>query len=117
GLAQIRPHRCRPVRQRRAAARDGADTRPESLRRHSRPRRGRTRRCAAATAGGGMGMPAERLESLPGYGGDTVKNREEAKAIMQKLGYGPDKRPPVKISTRNLAVYRDPAAILIDQLK
>ena len=27
------------------------------------------------------------------------------------------KRLPVKISTRNLAVYRDPAAILIDQLK
>jgi peptide/nickel transport system substrate-binding protein len=36
---------------------------------------------------------------------------------MQKLGYGPGKRLPVKISARNLAVYRDPAAILIDQLK
>jgi peptide/nickel transport system substrate-binding protein len=36
---------------------------------------------------------------------------------MQKAGYGPDKRLPIKISTRNLAVYRDPAAILIDQLK
>jgi peptide/nickel transport system substrate-binding protein len=66
---------------------------------------------------GVWGMPAERLQTLPGYNGDTQKNRAEAQAIMQRLGYGPDKRLPVKISTRNLAVYRDPAAILIDQLK
>ena len=66
---------------------------------------------------GVWGMPTERLQTLPGYFGDVQKNREEARAIMAKLGYGPDKRLPVKISTRNLAVYRDPAAILIDQLK
>src|SRR5262245_11148029 len=36
---------------------------------------------------------------------------------MAKLGYGPHKRLPVKISTRNINVYRDPAVILIDQLK
>jgi peptide/nickel transport system substrate-binding protein len=66
---------------------------------------------------GVWGMPAERLQTLPGYGGDIKKHREEAQAIMQKLGYGPNNRLPVKISTRNIAVYRDPAAILIDQLK
>jgi peptide/nickel transport system substrate-binding protein len=66
---------------------------------------------------GVWGMPTERLQTLPGYSGATQKNRAEAQAIMQKLGYGPDKRLPVKISARNLAVYRDPAAILIDQLK
>ena len=66
---------------------------------------------------GVWGMPQEMVQTLPGYGGDVQKNRDEARAIMQKLGYGPDKRLPVKISTRNLAVYRDPAAILIDQLK
>jgi peptide/nickel transport system substrate-binding protein len=66
---------------------------------------------------GVWGMPQEMVQTLPGYGGDVQKNREEARPIMQKLGYGPDKRLPVKISTRNLAVYRDPAAILIDQLK
>jgi peptide/nickel transport system substrate-binding protein len=66
---------------------------------------------------GVWGMPQEMVQTLPGYGGDVQKSREEARAIMQKLGYGPDKRLPVKISTRNLAVYRDPAAILIDQLK
>jgi peptide/nickel transport system substrate-binding protein len=36
---------------------------------------------------------------------------------MEKLGYGPDKRLKIKVSTRNLATYRDPAVILIDQLK
>jgi peptide/nickel transport system substrate-binding protein len=66
---------------------------------------------------GVWGMPQEMVQTLPGYGGDVQNNREEARAIMQKLGYGLDKRLPVKISTRNLAVYRDPAAILIDQLK
>jgi len=66
---------------------------------------------------GVWGMPQEMVQTLPEYGGDVQKNRDEARAIMQKLGYGPDKRLLVKISTRNLAVYRDPAAILIDQLK
>jgi peptide/nickel transport system substrate-binding protein len=66
---------------------------------------------------GVWGMPPEMVQTLPGYTGDVPKNRDEARALMQKAGYGPDKRLPIKISTRNLAVYRDPAAILIDQLK
>jgi peptide/nickel transport system substrate-binding protein len=66
---------------------------------------------------GVWGMPAEMLQKLPGYSGDAQKDRDEAREIMRKLGYGPDKRLPFKISARNLAVYRDPAAILIDQLK
>ena len=36
---------------------------------------------------------------------------------MQKLGYSPDKPLALTVSTRNLAPYRDPAVILIDQLK
>ena len=36
---------------------------------------------------------------------------------MQKLGYGPDKPLAVTVTTRNVAAYRDPAVILIDQLK
>jgi len=63
------------------------------------------------------GMPTEMLQTVPGYGPDVEKNREEARAIMKKLGYGPDKRLEVKVSTRNVATYRDPAVILIDQLK
>jgi peptide/nickel transport system substrate-binding protein len=37
--------------------------------------------------------------------------------MMRPLGYGPDNRLKVKLSTRNIAWYRDSAAILIDQLK
>ena len=36
---------------------------------------------------------------------------------MEKLGYGPNNRLKVKVSTRNIPTYRDPAVILIDQLK
>jgi len=62
-------------------------------------------------------MPKEMLEQIPGYGPDVNANREEAKKLMQKAGYGPDKHLAVKVSTRNIPVYRDPAVILIDQLK
>jgi peptide/nickel transport system substrate-binding protein len=63
------------------------------------------------------GMPQEILRTLPGYDPEVQKNREQARTIMQKLGYGPNKRLQVKIATRNIPVYRDPAVILIDQLK
>ena len=36
---------------------------------------------------------------------------------MAKLGYGPDKRLTIKVAARNIPTYRDPAIILIDQLK
>ena len=36
---------------------------------------------------------------------------------MKEAGYGPDKRLKIKVSTRNIATFRDPAVILIDQLK
>src|SRR3954467_8039144 len=62
-------------------------------------------------------MPKEMLETIPGYGPDVNANREEARKLMQKAGYGPDKHLAVKVSTRNIPVYRDPAIILIDQLK
>src|SRR6266853_488180 len=63
------------------------------------------------------GMPAEMLRALPGYDPDISKNRAEAKKIMQKLGYGPDKRIALTVSTRNIPPYRDAAVILIDHLK
>jgi len=63
------------------------------------------------------GMPDEMLRQIPGYDPDVQKNRAEARAIMQKLGYGPDKKLEVKVSTRNVASFRNPAVILIDQLK
>jgi peptide/nickel transport system substrate-binding protein len=66
---------------------------------------------------GVWGMPPEMLAALPGYGPDLEKNRAEGRKIMQSLGYGPDKHMPLKVSARNLAIFRDPAVILIDQLK
>jgi peptide/nickel transport system substrate-binding protein len=63
------------------------------------------------------GMPPEVLKSLPGYDPDVQKNRTEARQIMEKLGYGPEKRLAVTVSTRNVPAYRDPAVITIDQLK
>jgi peptide/nickel transport system substrate-binding protein len=66
---------------------------------------------------GVWGMPPDILKALPGYDPDVQKNRSEARAIMQKLGYGPDNRLALKVSTRNVPPFRDPAVILIDQLK
>ena len=63
------------------------------------------------------GMPPEVLRTLPGYDPEVQKNRAEAREIMRKLGYGPDKRLALKVSTRNIPPFRDPAVILIDQLK
>jgi len=62
-------------------------------------------------------MPKELMQQLPGYDPDIAKSRAAAQQLMKKAGYGPDHHLAVKISARNLAIYRDPASILIDQLK
>jgi len=66
---------------------------------------------------GQWAMPKEMMQKLPGYDPDVAKSRAAAQELMKKLGYGPDKHLAVKISARNLSIYRDPAAIVIDQLK
>jgi peptide/nickel transport system substrate-binding protein len=66
---------------------------------------------------GVWGMPPDMLKTIPGYGPDVAANRAEARKIMAGLGYGPGRRLALKISSRNLPIYRDPAVILIDQLK
>jgi peptide/nickel transport system substrate-binding protein len=63
------------------------------------------------------GMPAELMQKLPGYDPDVEKNRSEARKIMESAGYGPGNRLKLKVSTRNIPPYRDPAVILLDQLK
>ncbi len=63
------------------------------------------------------GLPPDILQTLPGYGPDIAKNRAEARKLMEKHGYGPDHRLAVKVATRNIPQYRDPAVILIDQMK
>ena len=67
--------------------------------------------------GGVWGLPPEELKTVAGYDPDVKKSRDEARKLMEKAGYGPNKHLALKVSTRNLAVYRDPAVILIDQLK
>src|SRR5260370_37885944 len=66
---------------------------------------------------GVWGMPADLLRTLPGYDSDIAKNRAQAQQIMQKFGYGPDKRLAVAVTTRNVAAYGDPAVDLIGKLK
>src|SRR5499427_6591610 len=66
---------------------------------------------------GVWGMPAEILRTLPGYGADVASSREAGRAIMRKLGYGPDNRVAVKLSTRNVPGYRDAAVVAISQLR
>jgi peptide/nickel transport system substrate-binding protein len=66
---------------------------------------------------GAWGMPPDLLRTLPGYSADVEKSRAEGRSLMEELGYSSTKPLKVKISTRNIPTYRDPAAILIDQLK
>ena len=66
---------------------------------------------------GVWGLPPEMLRDLPGFGPDIEKNRAEARTIMAKFGYGPDHPLKIKVSARNIPIARDPAVILIDQLK
>ncbi|HEX3952622.1 MAG TPA: ABC transporter substrate-binding protein, partial [Stellaceae bacterium] len=66
---------------------------------------------------GVWGIPADQLAALPGYGPDVEKNRADARALMQKAGYTADKPVALKVSTRNIPIYRDAAVIVIDQLK
>src|SRR3977135_954204 len=69
-------------------------------------------------APGGLGaMPKEMLETIPGYGPDVKASREEARKLMKKADYGSYKQLQGKVSARHIPVYRDPAIILIDQLK
>jgi ABC-type transport system substrate-binding protein len=66
---------------------------------------------------GRWALPSEELAKLPGYSADVQKNQEEARKIMAGLGYGSGKPLKIKVSVRNIDGYRDPAVILIDQLK
>lgn len=66
---------------------------------------------------GVWGMPPEYLKTVAGYNPDVAGNRAAARKIMESQGYGPNNRLKIKVSTRNIAIYRDPAVILIDHLK
>jgi peptide/nickel transport system substrate-binding protein len=51
------------------------------------------------------GMPPDMLRTLPGYDPNLQKNRTEARKLMENLGYGPDRRLPVKIVIRDVPEF------------
>jgi peptide/nickel transport system substrate-binding protein len=62
-------------------------------------------------------MPPDQLKDLPGYDPDVAKNRAQARHIMEKFGYGPNNLLKIKVSASDIRFYRDPAIVLIDQLR
>ena len=60
------------------------------------------------------GMPPEMLRELPGYDPDVQKNRTEGWGVMEGLGYSPDRRLSIKITSQDWPIYRDPAVLLIN---
>jgi len=66
---------------------------------------------------GRWAMPDSELAKIPGYDPDLAKNQAEARKIMEGLGYSAANPLKVKVSTRNIPLYRDPAVIFIDQMK
>src|SRR5690606_5812945 len=63
------------------------------------------------------GMPTEMLEKITGYDPDIEKSRTEARKIMEEHGYTEQNPLRVKLASRDLPSYRDPAVILIDHLR
>src|SRR6266513_2989263 len=63
------------------------------------------------------GVPPYAMRSLPGYDPDVGASRAQARKIMEKLGYGPNKRLSLTVAARNVQEYRDAAVVLIGQLK
>ena len=62
-------------------------------------------------------LSPDTLSVVPGYGPDVEQNRAAARALMEKAGYGPNKRLKVKLTTRGVAIYKEPAQLLERQLK
>ena len=66
---------------------------------------------------GNWGMPAAMLADLPGYGPDAAANRAEARALMEKHGYGPEHKLKILVSARNVARHRDAGVMLVESLR
>ena len=65
---------------------------------------------------GAWGLDKADLASIPGYGPDIEKRREEARKLMQEAGYGPSKPLNIVLSTRDVARYRDVSILILDDL-
>ncbi|MFN4089719.1 MAG: ABC transporter substrate-binding protein [Alphaproteobacteria bacterium] len=64
---------------------------------------------------GVWGLPPEKVKELVGFG-DVEANRAEARKIMESKGFGPNNRMKLKVITRNIPTFRNPAVIFLDQL-
>jgi hypothetical protein len=62
-------------------------------------------------------MPPDVLKTVVGYDPDIKKIGQKPARSSKNSVMGPDRRLAIRVSTRNIPVYRDPAVILIDQLK
>ncbi|MGZ5141323.1 MAG: ABC transporter substrate-binding protein, partial [Burkholderiales bacterium] len=65
---------------------------------------------------GAWGLDKAELASIPGYGPDIEKRREEARKLMREAGYGPNKPLAIVLSTRDVARYRDVSILILDDL-
>ncbi|HSE04556.1 MAG TPA: ABC transporter substrate-binding protein [Methylomirabilota bacterium] len=65
---------------------------------------------------GFWGLPDAELRTLAGYR-DPAKDKAEAKGLLAKAGYGPDKPLRVDLVTRTLPIYLDLASFVVDQLR
>ena len=54
---------------------------------------------------------------MPGYGPDVEKNRQGARAIMARAGFQPGQAHAHQGADARLSLYRNPAALLVDQLR
>ena len=63
---------------------------------------------------GAWGLDKADFASIPGYGPDLEKRREEARKLMREAGYGPDKPLTLVLSTRDVARYRDVSVLILD---
>ena len=66
---------------------------------------------------GSWGMPPDMLKDIPGYGPDVEANRAEARRLMEKHGFGPNKHLTLKVSARNVPAHRDPGVLLVETLR
>ena len=63
----------------------------------------------------GLRMPPEVLKNVAGYHPDNG-NRLKRKNY-EKIGIRSNNPLKIRVATRNIAIYRDPAVLLIDHLK
>jgi peptide/nickel transport system substrate-binding protein len=65
---------------------------------------------------GFWGLPDAELRTLAGYR-DPARDKADARQLLAKAGYGPDKPLRVDLVTRTLPIYLDLASFVVDQLR